>query len=87
MQADRDVTVTCRLFGRYAEVLGVEVVTLELSGGATATDAIAALRSRLARGDLLPERPLIAINQHHALPNAALADGDELALLPPLAGG
>lgn len=95
MQADRDgtravdsgFTITCRLFGRYAEVLGVEAIALRLPGGATAGDAVAALRSRVPRGELLPERPLIAVNQHHALPGAPLAEGDELALLPPLAGG
>jgi molybdopterin synthase catalytic subunit len=81
------ITVTCRLFGRYAEALGLATAELELPAHATAGDAVVALRSRLERPDLLPHRPLVAINQHHALPDSPLADGDEVALLPPLAGG
>lgn len=81
------VTVTCRLFGRYAEVAGVEALTLELPAPATAADAVASLRARAPRGSLLPEHPMVAVNQQHALPDTALASGDELAVLPPLAGG
>lgn len=81
------ITIRCRLFGRYAEALGVERVDIELARNASTKDAVAALRSRLENPDLLPEHPLVAINQEHALPDAQLEDGDELAFLPPLAGG
>lgn len=81
------ITIRCRFFGRYAETLGVERIDLELARHASTQDAVAALRSRLENPDLLPEHPLVAINQQHALPDAQLEDGDELAFLPPLAGG
>jgi len=84
MQAIR---VRCRLFARYAEVVGVDDVELEVPAPATVASAVAVLRRQLAQGHLLPEHPLVARNEAHALPGDTLHDGDELALLPPLAGG
>jgi molybdopterin converting factor small subunit len=79
--------VRCRLFARYAEVVGREEVMLELPPDAVVADAVAALRATVPRGNLLPERPLVAVNLRHVLARDPLHDGDELALLPPLAGG
>jgi molybdopterin converting factor small subunit len=79
--------VRCRLFARYAEVVGRDEVTLELPPGAVVSDAVASLRRDVRGADALPERPLVAINMQHASPGTRLRDGDELALLPPLAGG
>jgi molybdopterin converting factor small subunit len=79
--------VTCRLFARYAELFNRESLTLALPAGATVADAVEALRSQLPRGDQLPPRPLVAVNLEHALMGRALQPGDEMALLPPLAGG
>jgi len=81
------VRVRCRLFARYAEVVGVEDVDLDVPEPATVADAVALLRGRLPQGHLLPVHPLVARNQAHALAGDLLADGDELAILPPLAGG
>ena len=77
----------CRLFARYAELAGTNEVTLELPSPSTVGDAIAFLRARIPGGPALPQRPLAAVNAMHALPDEPLHDGDELALLPPLAGG
>jgi molybdopterin converting factor small subunit len=44
------------------------------------------LRS-LPGGDQLPPKPLCARNLAHASPDEPVADGDEIAILPPLAGG
>jgi len=38
-----------------------------------------------ARG--LPERPLTAVNLKHVKLDASVQDGDDVALLPPVAGG
>jgi molybdopterin converting factor small subunit len=81
------ITVRCRLFGRYAEVFGVSEVGVSLAPGATVADAIAELRRRPGGEGLLPPRPLAAVNHWHVALDAPLADGDELAVLPPLAGG
>jgi molybdopterin converting factor small subunit len=79
--------VRCRLFARYAEVVGREEVVVDLPADAVVADAVAALRAVVPQGALLPVRPLVAVNLRQVLPGERLKDGDELALLPPLAGG
>lgn len=81
------ITVTVRTFARYAELLGCEEITLALPEGATVQDAVERVRTSVPNGVALPARPLAAVNREHVLADAPLADGDELALLPPLAGG
>ena len=81
------VRVSCRIFGKYAEALGTEEARLELADGSTVAEAIERLRETLLGGEAIPLKTMVAINQEHALPTRVLADGDELALLPPLAGG
>ncbi len=78
--------VTVRLFASYAEAFGREAIALELPPGATAADALAALLARPG-GDRLPPRPMLAVNQRYARAEAVLSEGDEVALIPPVAGG
>lgn len=72
------------LFAQYRDAAGAEEVLLELPAGATAYDAVAQLRRRVLR---IPERPAVAINREYSALEDLLHDGDELALLPPVAGG
>jgi molybdopterin converting factor small subunit len=81
------IHVTVRLFAQYAELLGRGEIALELDPRATAAQAVAWVRREIAHGERLPERPLVAVNLRHVGPDEPLGDGDELALLPPLAGG
>lgn len=81
------LNVTVRPFGRYAEILGFDEATLELGAPATVTDAVDLLRKSAPSGDMLPARPLVAIDLQQVDGNRALNHGDALALLPPLAGG
>jgi molybdopterin converting factor small subunit len=81
------LTVSVRLFARYAEVVGEDRVEVSLPGGATVADLFAALRIQVPRFAVLPSRPLCAVNLSHVLPSHTLRDGDEVAVLPPLAGG
>jgi molybdopterin synthase sulfur carrier subunit len=81
------ITVRCLFFARYAEILGRTELELELVSGSTVADAVASLRSSEFGGGDLPERPLVAKNQRHVKLDCAVEDGDELAFLPPLAGG
>ena len=80
------VTVQVLLFASYAEALGLEHLELVFDGPATVADGLIRLRS-LPGGDRLPPKPLCALNLSHVPLDAALSDGDELAILPPLAGG
>lgn len=74
-----------RTFARYAEILG-DPVELDVELPISLSDLTAALQ-RLPRGNLLPARPLIAVDQRLALPDQRIAGSEEIAVLPPLAGG
>lgn len=75
-----------QLFARYAELFGAPEVVVELADCSCVTDLIAALRN-IPGGASLPAAPFVAINFESAGPDRILMVGDELALLPPLAGG
>jgi molybdopterin synthase sulfur carrier subunit len=80
------VSVRVLLFASYAERLGFESIEMSLGSPATVGAVLARLRA-LPGGDRLPQRPLCALNLAHVGPEAALSAGDEVAILPPLAGG
>jgi molybdopterin synthase catalytic subunit len=79
--------ITILLFAQYRELAGTDAVTLELPDGATAADAVARLRAGGNGRSRLPEAPAVAVNEVYAQLPTPLADGDEVALLPPVAGG
>jgi molybdopterin converting factor small subunit len=80
------VTVRVLLFASYAEALGQERLELTLHEPATIADVLSYLRS-LPGGDRLPSKPLCALNLSQASSATVIMPGDELAILPPLAGG
>jgi molybdopterin converting factor subunit 1 len=73
------------VFASYAEALGLDALDLELPSEATAGACVAELRRRA--GDRVPAAPLVAVNQRYAPAEQPLADGDEVAVIPPVAGG
>lgn len=75
------------LFASYRDLTGVSELAVEVRDGSSAASALAELRSRDARFAVLPPRPAVAINREYAPLDHALHDGDELALIPPVAGG
>lgn len=76
-----------RLFGSVREGAGAKELLVELPAGAS----VAELRALLARDhpavQELGSRLRIAVNQELAGEGRALAEGDEVALLPPVSGG
>ncbi len=74
------------LFASYADTLGFDSVDLSLDPPASVRDALELLRT-LPGGERLPPKPMCALNLTHVGPEAQLSGGDELAILPPLAGG
>ncbi len=78
--------VLVRLFASYREAAGVGSIDLDLPAQATVRDATAAIVRAyplLARGPRL----VIARNREYAADDETLSDGDEVALIPPVAGG
>jgi molybdopterin synthase catalytic subunit len=76
------VNVRVRLFAGLREQAGAGSVELELPAGSTLED----VWSVLGLGDE-PPGLLYALNRAYAERSAALADGDEVALIPPVSGG
>ncbi|HVE69714.1 MAG TPA: molybdenum cofactor biosynthesis protein MoaE, partial [Solirubrobacteraceae bacterium] len=76
------MTVRVRLFAMLRERAGADEIELELPEGARVADALARLDD-LAGGLSL----VMAVNREYAQPDAPLAAGDELALIPPVSGG
>ena len=83
---DAAITLRVLLFASYADRLGREAIALDVAPGTTVGQALELIRA-MPGGDLLPPRPLCALNLAHVGPDAVIRAGDELAILPPLAGG
>ncbi|MFP3947737.1 MAG: molybdopterin converting factor subunit 1 [Gemmatimonadota bacterium] len=81
------VTVNTRFFAAYRDLLGTESTAVELPDGATVEDLVRALRSRGGPYASLPADPPVAVNQEYVEAGATLSGGDEVAFLPPVAGG
>ncbi len=79
--------IRIRLFARQREIAGAREIEVEVAGPATIEDAwtaLVALHPALADG-----RPYVrfARNAEYASPETELADGDEVACIPPVSGG
>lgn len=80
-------SVRVRFFARYAELIGRQEADVPLSLPATVRDVVREVRATLPGGSALPERPLAALNLRHVKLDAPVQGGDEVAFLPPVAGG
>ena len=74
--------IRLRTFARYRERLGFAELDLALPEPPTLAALLA--DPRLAG---LPAAALVAVNQAFVSREAALRDGDEVALMPPVSGG
>jgi molybdopterin synthase sulfur carrier subunit len=80
------MTITLLLFASYADALGASTLDVELPRESTVGDVISPIRSRHG-ADRLPPRPLVAVNERYASLDSVVEEGDEVALIPPVAGG
>jgi molybdopterin converting factor subunit 1 len=81
------IAVRARLFARLREQAGTDTESVEVPAGSTVSDVYDAVK-RLHPG-LEAERDALraALNQEFAEWDAAVADGDEVAFIPPVSGG
>lgn len=73
------------LFASYAEAFGGPTLRVRLPAGALVADLLAEVRA-MAPGAGLPPAA-VAVNAEYARGDRALRTGDEVALIPPVAGG
>lgn len=79
--------VATLLFATYRDLAGSAVVEVDIPEGATAAELVAAVRELGGGLERLPPHAAVAINHTYASPDARIALGDEVALIPPVAGG
>lgn len=80
------MTVTVLLFASYADAVGERSIPMDLPRGSTVADAVRRVR-QLAGATELPAEPIVAVNEVYARVDRTLEPGDELAIIPPVAGG
>ena len=81
------IKVTLRLFGSLREAIGESSRVVELEPGSRVRDLRTWLAQRSALVDQLGHRLAASVNLEIAEPERVLRDGDEVAFLPPVAGG
>ena len=79
-------TVTVQLFASYAESFGETTIKIAFPAGGTVQELIGRIRA-LPAAAALPEVPRVAVNRRFAGPEQRLGPDDEIALIPPVAGG
>ena len=79
------MTVRVLLFASWADALGARSIDLDVADDATAADILAALSVR--SGDAALPRPALAVNRCIVAPTARIGADDEIAVIPPVAGG
>lgn len=90
MDAGGHVNVRVRFFASLREAAGTDALNLALpddAGFDTLMDALAARLAPAALAAVTAENVRLACNQDLVSPPFRLANGDEVAFLPPVTGG
>lgn len=81
------MTVTVRYFAGHRDISGRAEEAVEIAPGASVGALWELLVARYPRLAGYTGRMLYAVNQEFATPDTPLADGDEVAYIPPVSGG
>ena len=81
----KPLIVRTLFFAQYRDLAGADELQVELPAGALVRDLVARVRANGAAR--LPEQPVVAVNMEYAAHGTELRDGDEVAFIPPVAGG
>jgi molybdopterin converting factor subunit 1 len=74
-------------FASYRDIAGTDELDVELPSGSSVADLVGRLRDSGSAWKSLPPSPAVAVNLNYAPLATALADGDEVAFIPPVSGG
>ena len=80
------MTLRVLLFASYADAFERDTIEVPLTDGATVGELVSRL-GQMPGGHRLPPRPLVAVNRSYADYGQPLRAGDEVAVIPPVAGG
>lgn len=81
------VKVRLLFFAVLRDIAGTPEAELEVPEGTRPRDVWGSLRDRHRELAAYEQPPMTAINESYASPDDVLRDGDELAFIPPVAGG
>jgi len=79
--------VHVRLFARYRELAGTSSLSLDVPAKSSAIDVFDRVADRYPEMRPMRSSTLMAIDAEFVRPETELADGEELALMPPVSGG
>ncbi len=79
--------VGLRFFAAAREAMGRTAMPLDAPPGATVADVLARLRADSPAFAALPQGMLVSVNLEYRTADWPLADGDEVAFIPPVSGG
>ena len=74
-------------FGLVRDVVGLREDSLDIAEGGHLSDVFEHYAARFPRLREMSGSIVLALNQQFSAPSAPVADGDEVALLPPVSGG
>ena len=80
------MSVTLLLFASYADAFGAPSMSVDMPDNSTVGDLLTEIAGRPG-AHVLPKMPLVAVNQRYAQASTRISSGDEVALIPPVAGG
>jgi molybdopterin converting factor subunit 1 len=81
------VTIRLLFFAILRDITGKEAATIEVAEGTTAAGVWNILREEHSALSAWRNPPMVAVNEEYAKPDRPLTSGDELAFIPPVAGG
>ncbi len=81
------MSVKVLLFAAYREAVGAKQVNIDVQDGARLADVWATLAQQYPRLSVFSTTVVGAVNSEYAKLDAPVKDGDEVAFLPPVAGG
>lgn len=80
------MSVSVLLFASYADAFGSRRLSVPVDAPCAVHEIVAAMRT-LPGGHVLPAEPLVAVNQAWVDGTAVIGVEDEVAIIPPVAGG
>lgn len=80
------MSIPVLLFASYADAFGTRRLDAPVTAPCTVRELVASLR-QLHGGHVLPAQPLVAVNHTWVSADESIAAGDEVAVIPPVAGG